>query len=152
MVDTATVVGERKRRYVAGALLGLILGASVAFLVGANGLRSVWFFVPVLAIATYAGRVRAGWLAAAGSVLVTTLWWYAFGPLVGLMRGSNAERYAAPRMKDFETTVRGELRLGIESGVETGIILALVLGTLCYLGGWLLRYVDEHHHTVPSEG
>lgn len=143
MVDTVELLGDRGHSRVVTALFGLLVGASAAFLLGSPAVRGLWFFVPVFLIAGYAGRVRAGWLAATGSVFVATFWWFVFGPLVGLYLGSNAARYAAPRMKDVEYTARGEVTHAIDSGIAWGVLLALLLGTAYYFGGWLLRQVEE---------
>lgn len=96
----------------------------------------------VPAIAVVAGFVGSGLVPTISSLWLIGVWGYVFPPLVGYLTGewSGAGRYTHPRMSGFAYgSARAELIGGIETSVNFGLMLALIIGTLGYLSGSIIR-------------
>jgi len=137
----AVLLGVRDaRRTLVGSVLALLSLASVAFLLGLP-VRLYDFtgwlvLVPVIAVG--GGLARAGVVPTVGSLWLVGLWGYSFPPLVGYLTGEwmGAGRYTTPRMLMFAYgSARAELLGGLETSVNAGLLLAVVLGTAGYAVG-----------------
>lgn len=141
------LIGDsRPRRAIFAIVVGLLLLASVAFVLGLPvGLSTGWILVAV-GIAVLAGWWGAGLGPTVGTLWLLGLWWFAFPPLVGYLGGgwANPSRYTHPRMLGFAyTSARAELLGGIEYGLKFGLVLAVVLGTVGYIVGAILDAVSN---------
>ncbi len=130
------VLGEASaRRAVVVSVLGLLVLASGAFLLGAEvGLSPPWI-VLALSIAVLAGWWGAGLIPTIGSLWLISLWWFVFPPLVGYLTAGWAtpSRYTHPRMMGFAySSARAELLGGLEYGLKFGLLFAVVGGTIAY--------------------
>ena len=138
-------VGDhRSRRILIVSVVGLLVLASIAFLSGVRiGLYEFWGWIVIVpAIAVVAGVVGSGLVPTISSLWVIGVWGYVFPPLVGYLTGewSGAGRYTHPRMLGFAYgSARAELLGGIETSVNFGLMLALVIGTLGYVSGSIIR-------------
>jgi hypothetical protein len=142
------LVGDRRPRWaIVASIAGLLSLASVAFLIGMNvGLYdALWGWIAIaFGIAVVAGVVDAGLVPTVGAVWLINLWGYAFPPLVGYLSGewTGTGRYTHPRMAMFAyTSVRAELLGGLETSVEFGLLVAVILGTVGYLSGSAITWV-----------
>ncbi|WP_336036278.1 hypothetical protein [Halobacterium yunchengense] len=137
---------SRPRAAVAGAVVALLAVASVAFLAGlpvALTEFTGWLLV-VPGVAVAAGVLGAGLVPAVGSLWLVGLWGYVFPPLVGYLSGewAPAGRYTHPRMMGFAYgSARAELVGALETSVGSGLVLAVVVGTVGYGVGAGLRWV-----------
>ena len=139
--------GDRlPRRTVIGSVVGLLGLASVAFLLG-MGVRLYEFWgwlVIVPGTAVIAGILGAGLVPTVGSLWLISLWGYAFPPLVGYLSGEwmGAGRYTSPRMLGFAYgSARAELLGGLETSVNFGLAVAVIVGTTGYVAGSVIRWV-----------
>ncbi|MDB2284480.1 hypothetical protein PM038_04240 [Halorubrum ezzemoulense] len=138
-------VGDhRPRRILIVSVVGLLVLSSIAFLSGVRiGLYEFWGWIVIVpAIAAVAGVVGSGLVPTISSVWLISVWGYVFPPLVGYLTGewSGAGRYTHPRMLGFAYgSARAELLGGIETSVNFGLMLALVIGTLGYVSGSIIR-------------
>lgn len=126
------------RRHLLLAVVGLLLLASAAFVLGVDvGLSFGWIAL-TLGIAIVAGYASAGLVPTVGSLWLVGLWWFAFPPLVGYLTDNWADsaRYHHPRTLAYaHGSARGELLSGIEYGLQFGLVLAVVLGLTGYVTG-----------------
>lgn len=139
-----SVGDHRPRRILIVSVVGLLVLSSIAFLSGVRiGLYEFWGWIVIVpAIATVAGVVGSGLVPTISSVWLISVWGYVFPPLVGYLTGewSGAGRYTHPRMLGFAYgSARAELLGGIETSVNFGLMLALVIGTLGYVSGSIIR-------------
>lgn len=139
-----TVGDHRPRRILIVSVVGLLLLGSIAFLSGTSiGLYKFWGWIVIVpAIAVVAGFVGSGLVPTISSLWLIGVWGYVFPPLVGYLTGewSGAGRYTHPRMSGFAYgSARAELIGGIETSVNFGLMLALIIGTLGYLSGSIIR-------------
>ena len=139
--------GDRLSRWaVIGSVVGLLGLASVAFLLG-MGVRLYEFWgwlVIVPGTAIIAGILGAGFVPTVGSLWLISLWGYAFPPLVGYLTGEwmGAGRYTSPRMLGFAYgSARAELLGGLETSVNFGLALAVIVGTTGYVAGSVIRWM-----------
>ena len=139
--------GDRlPRRTVIGSVVGLLGLASVAFLLG-MGVRLYEFWgwlVIVPGTAVIAGILGAGLVPTVGTLWLISLWGYAFPPLVGYLSGEwmGAGRYTLPRMLAFAYgSARAELLGGLETSVNFGLAVAVIVGTTGYVAGSVIRWV-----------
>ena len=114
-----------------------------------GGLSLGWIGV-AFGIATVAGVVRAGLGPTVGVLWLFAFWWYVFPPFVGYLTGDweMASRYTYPRMLDYGyTAAYYELIGGIERGVTSGFLFAVVVGTVGYtvgvVGSWIATQLGE---------
>ncbi len=134
--------------WIVGSVVGILVLASVAFLLGMDvGLYEFpgWLVLPVV-LGIVAGAIRAGLVPTVGSLWLIALWGHVFPPLVGYLTGewSGGGRYTYPRLTGFAYgSARAELFGGLETALEIGLVLALVVGTVTYLTGALGREVVE---------
>lgn len=114
------------------------MGLDVGFSLG-------WIAVTI-GIAVVAGSAKAGLGPTVGSVWLISLWWFVFPPLVGYLTGdwADASRYTYPRALDYAyTSAYAELIGGVESGVTSGLLFALVIGTGGYATGAVVSWVSN---------
>ncbi|GAA0271585.1 hypothetical protein [Halobacterium noricense] len=135
------LAGDRRpRRLVVLCAVSLVSVASVAFLLGLDaGLYefSGWLVI-VPGIAVAGGILGAGLVPTVGSLWLVGVWWYVFPPLVGYVTGEwmGAGRYTHPRMLGFAYgSARAELLGGVETSVNFGLLLAVLVGVLGYVAG-----------------
>lgn len=133
------ILGEAPARArLIATVVGMVILASGGFVIGLDVGLSLGWIVVALGIAFVAGVVRAGLLPTTGSLWLIGLWWFAFPPLVGYLSGewTNASRYTHPRILGFAyTTARAELIGGIEHGVRSGFLFAVIGGSIAYVTG-----------------
>ena len=133
------ILGERRpRRGLALGVGGLVVVASIGFLLGSDAVVSVNWIVLALGVAVVAGAAGAGIGPTAAALWLLGLWWSAFPPIVGYLTGEwrSVSRYTYPRMLDYaHGSARYEAIGGIEQGIRIGLLFAVVLGTVGYLGG-----------------
>jgi len=133
------ILGERRpRRRLALGVGGLVTAASVGFLLGSDAVASTGWIALSLAVALAAGAAGAGVGPTAGSLWLLGFWWSASPPIVGYLTGEwrSVSRYTYPRMLDYaHGSARYEAIGGIEQGIRIGLLFAVVLGTVGYLGG-----------------
>jgi hypothetical protein len=120
--------------------------ASVAFLLGMSiRLYDFWGWLVIApGTAVIAGILGAGFVPTVGSLWLISLWGYAFPPLVGYLTGEwmGAGRYTSPRMLGFAyESVRAELLGGLETSVNFGLALAVVVGTTGYVVCSVIRWM-----------
>lgn len=141
------LVGERRpRRLVVLCAVSLVGVASVAFLLGLN-VRLYDFtgwLVIVPGIAVAGGMLGAGLVPTVGSLWLVGVWGYVFPPLVGYVTGewTGAGRYTQPRMLGFAYgSARAELLGGVETSLNFGLALAVLVGVLGYAAGSAVSWV-----------
>lgn len=135
------LAGDRRpRRLVVLSAVSLVSVASVAFLLGLNvGLYefSGWLvLVPGIAVA--GGVLGAGLVPTIGSLWLVGFWGYVFPPLVGYVTGewTGGGRYTHPRMLGFAYgSARAELHGSVETSLKSGLLLAVLVGSLGYVTG-----------------
>ncbi|MCD2204211.1 hypothetical protein [Halobacterium sp. KA-6] len=135
------LAGDRRpRRLVVLSAITLVSVASVAFLLGLN-VRfyefSGWLVI-VPGIAVAGGILGAGLVPTIGSLWLVGVWGYVFPPLVGYVTGewTGGGRYTSPRMLGFAYgSARAELLGGVETTLNFGLVLAVLLGVLGYATG-----------------
>ena len=134
------ILGEqRHRRALAGGVGGLVVIASVGFLLGSDAVVSVNWIAVALSVALVGGAAGAGIGPTSVALWFLGFWWSAFPPVVGYLTGEweFASRYTYPRMLDYaHSSAYGEMVGGIERGVQIGLLFTVVLGTVGYLGGF----------------
>lgn len=141
------VFGNRRpRRVLVVSIIGFLLLVSIAFLAGVRiGLHEFgWWIVLIMPIAVVAGVVGAGLLPTISSLWLIGIWVYIFPPLVGYLTGewTGMGRYAYPRMRGFlHTSARAEVFGGIEMSVNFGLLMAIIIGTLGYVSGAIIRWL-----------
>lgn len=134
------IVGEgRKGGYLVVTTVALLVLLSGGFVLGIQdiGFSFGWVVVAV-GIAILAGAIQAGLGPTIGSLWLFGLWWFVFPPLVGYLTGNweTASRYTYPRILDYgHTSAYAELVGGIENGVRSGLLFALLVGTVGYVIG-----------------
>jgi hypothetical protein len=135
------VVGEPPARgLLALGVIGLLLFASLGFVIGLDVGLSLWWIAVTLGIAVAAGFAGAGLVPTVGSLWLVGCWWFAFPPLVGYLTGNwtGAGRYTHPRMLGYGyETARAELIGGIEYGFKYGLLFAVVIGLVGYAVGMI---------------
>ncbi|MEA1929981.1 MAG: hypothetical protein U9O06_00305 [Euryarchaeota archaeon] len=133
------VFGEPRRRSLLPlAVVGLLVLASVGFVIGLDVGLSLGWILLTLGIAIVAGLIGAGLVPTIGSLWLVGLWWFVFPPLVGYGTDSWAgtTRYNHPKMLGYGyRSARAELFGGIEYGVQFGLPFAIVLGLIGYTIG-----------------
>ena len=133
------LVGDATARgLLALGVVGLLLLASIGFVVGLDVGLSLWWIALTLGIAVAAGVTGAGLAPTVGSLWLVGWWWFAFPPLVGSLTGSwaGSTRYNHPRMMGYGyETARAELFGGIEYGFKYGLLLAVAIGLVGYAVG-----------------
>ncbi|MFC6770640.1 hypothetical protein [Halorubrum pallidum] len=139
--------GDRLPRWtVIGSVVSLLALASVGFLLG-MGVRLYEFWgwlVIVPGTAVIAGILGAGFVPTVGSLWLISLWGYVFPPLVGYLTGEwmGAGRYTSPRMLGFAYgSARAELLGGLETSVNFGLALAVIVGTTGYVAGSVIQWM-----------
>ncbi|OYR73401.1 hypothetical protein [Halorubrum ezzemoulense] len=139
--------GDRLPRWtVIGSVVSLLALASVGFLLGMDvRLYEFWgWLVIVPGTAVIAGILGAGFVPTVGSLWLISLWGYVFPPLVGYLTGEwmGAGRYTTPRMLGFAYgSARAELLGGLETSVNFGLALAVIVGTTGYVAGSVIRWM-----------
>jgi len=138
--------GRLSRWAVIGSVVGLLGLASVAFLLGMGvRLYDFWgWLVIVPGTAVITGIFGAGLVPTVGTLWLISLWGYAFPPLVGYLTGEwmGAGRYTSPRMSGFAYgSARAELLGGLETSVNFGLALAVIVGTIGYVVGSGIRWM-----------
>ena len=132
-------LGERRpRRRLALGAGGLVTAASVGFLLGSDAVFSVNWIALALLVAFVGGAAGAGIGPTGAALWFLGFWWSAFPPIVGYLTGEwrSVSRYTYPRMLDYaHGSARYEAIGGIEQGIRIGLLFAVVLGTIGYLGG-----------------
>lgn len=149
-IDFRDVLLGRRRRRSRTLVLAVALPilASVAFLLDYDVVLGFVLLYVSLMIAFYAGWQRAGILAGIGAVFLTILWRFVFPPVVGYLRWSMDTRYTPPRMLGYKLSPRGELLEGITRGPLYAVIGAIVLGSVAYAGGVLVRRLQHRYATA----
>lgn len=141
------ILGDRLPRWaVIGSVVGVLSLASVAFLLGVGvRLYEFWgWLVIVPGTAVIAGIFGADLVPTVGTLWLVSLWGYAFPPLVGYLSGEwmGAGRYTSPRMSGFAYgSARAELLGGLETSVNFGLALAVIIGTIGYVAGSGIRWM-----------
>ncbi len=137
---------RRPRRLVVLSAVTLVSVASVAFLIGLDvGLYefSGWLVI-IPGIAVAAGILGAGLVPTVGSLWLVGFWGYVFPPLVGYVTGewTGGGRYTHPRMLGFAYgSARAELLGGVETSLNFGLALAVLVGSLGYVAGSAIRWL-----------
>lgn len=141
------LAGDRRpRRLVVLSAVTLVSVASVAFLLGLDvGLYefSGWLVI-IPGIAVAAGILGAGLVPTVGSLWLVGFWGYVFPPLVGYVTGewTGGGRYTHPRMLGFAYgSARAELLGGVETSLNFGLALAVLVGSLGYVAGSAIRWL-----------
>ncbi|MUV59704.1 hypothetical protein [Halobacterium sp. CBA1126] len=149
------LAGDRRpRRLVVLCAVALVSVASVAFLLGLNVrlYDFVGWLVVVPGIAVAGGILGAGLVPTIGSLWLVGARGYVFPPLVGYVTGewAGAGRYTHPRMLGFAYgSARAELRGGVETSLDTGLVLAVVVGVLSYAVGVAARKLAARVESSP---
>ncbi|ELY87295.1 hypothetical protein C483_18428 [Natrialba hulunbeirensis JCM 10989] len=137
------IVGRsRNRQVLVLAVIALVLLATGGFVLGLPVGFSLGWIAVAFGIAVAAGAVRAGLVPTVGSLWLVTLWWFVCPPLVGYLTGdwATATRYSYPRALGYGySTAAAELRGGIEAGLTSGLVAAVLIGT----GGYLIGTVTS---------
>ncbi|SEW04143.1 hypothetical protein [Halobacterium jilantaiense] len=138
----------RPRLRVVGIAVAAVLAGSLVFVAGLPvGLYEFGgWTVFALVLGVVAGVRTAGLVPTVGSLWLVALWGYVFPPLVGYFTGQwePASRYAHPRMMGVaHRSAFGDLRHGVETATEFGLLAAVVLGILTYLAGAGLRWLTD---------
>lgn len=133
------VLGERRsRRGLALGVGGLVAAASAGFLLGIDAVASTGWLAVALGVALAGGATGAGAAPTGAALWLLGFWWSAFPPAIGYLTGAweSVSRYTYPRMLDYaHGSARSEAMGGIEQGVQIGVLFAVVVGTVGYLGG-----------------
>lgn len=142
---TLAVGDSGSRRRLIAVVTALLGAGSAAFLLGLHEGFTFWI-VGSFAVATVAGALRAGVVTGIAATWSISIWSYTFPPLVGYVTGAwgPASRYSYPRMAAFAYgSARAELRGGLEASVTSGLQLAVVLGVLGYVLGYVVRRATD---------